>query len=137
MSEQGDMLGIDTAADPARMIDAGELPAEKWAPLLANLLRVLEARFKRSGTPDPKAYRDAADIVLTIAEYFGGRVVYLPKGEGLRKALLHAEIWRKFTGRNVPELAQEFGLTEIYVYEVLRAQRKLNARKIQGRLFED
>lgn len=136
-SNQDDLLGVDSAADTARMVEAGAVPESKWAPLLVDLLRVFEARNKRQGMTPEAGYAQAVDSVLLIAEYFGGRVVYLPKGDRLRKALVHAEIWRKFTGKNVPELAQEFELTEIYVYQVLGTQRKLHLRKLQGRLFQD
>lgn len=132
-----DLVGIEADADRTRMIEGGEIPETKWAPLLADMLRVLEARFVRNGVPAEEAFKRAADVVLAISEYFGGRSVYLPKGEQLAAALRHAAIWRKFNGRNVPELAAEFELSEIHVYAVLKAQRALAQRKLQGRLFQE
>jgi len=101
------------------------------------MLRVLEALNKRGGVADTPAFATAQASVLALAEYFGGRMVYLPKGDRLRIALRDAEMWRAFSGKNVPELAAHYDLSEIHVYSLLKKQRALHQRKLQGRLFEE
>jgi Mor family transcriptional regulator len=112
-------------------------PQHNWAPLLAELFSVFEAHSKRNGMDAEAAALDARDRCILLAEYLGGRLVYLPKNESLKLALRNALIWRQFTGHNVRDLAARWELNEIHVYEILREQRALNMRKLQGRLFED
>ena len=133
-----DLFGAGSDAldliESASALDADE---KKWAPLLTDMIRVLEALNRRRGMTDEEAFAAARDNVLALAEYFGGRMVYLPRGERLRVALRDAEIWRKFNGRNVAKLAKHYGVSEIHCYAVLKRQRALHQRKLQGRLFED
>lgn len=135
MSED-DLFGIPDDFNPEDGGDA-DFDESKWALLLADLLRVFEALFKRRGMDDRTAFDLARETALTEAEYFGGRQWYLPKGERLRLALRDAEIWRRFNGRNVPELAREYDVSTIHLYAILRKQRALNQTKLQGRLFPD
>lgn len=137
MSEQLDMVGLPSAADALSMIgkDLGELPESKWAPLLASLVSVLEALYRRQGKDEDSAFQQASDSVMAIAEYFGGRVVYLPRGDKLKAALRDAEIYRRSHRGNIEALAEEHGLTVIHIYRICRQQKALHLRKIQGRLF--
>jgi Mor family transcriptional regulator len=130
-----DLLGFD--GDALDLIQRADVEETQWAPLLVDMLRVLTALKKRQGMPEADAYADAQGSVLALAEYFGGRMVYLPKGDRLKIALRDAEIWRRFTGRNVQELASEYQVSEIHMYALLRKQRQLHQRKLQGRLFAD
>jgi Mor family transcriptional regulator len=133
-----DLLGFD--GDPLDLIQRDDVVDEsQWAPLLVDMVRVVEADIaRRSGqAATPAAFAESRHIVLALAEYFGGRQVYLPKGDRLKTALRDAEIWRKFTGRNTRELADEHGLSEFHMYAILKRQRALHARKLQGRLFPD
>lgn len=139
MTDQRDMLPDATPEELAGLIgkDLGELPESKWAPLLANLVSVLEALYRRQGRGEEEAFRQARDSAMAIADYFGGRVVYLPRGDRMKIALRDAEIYRRAKAGNIDELATEFGLTSIHVYRIVRQQRALYLRKMQGRLFTD
>lgn len=132
-----DLLGH--AGDPLDLIERSDVAADetKWAPLLADMLRVIEALKRREGRAEADAFADAQSTVLALAEYFGGRMVYLPRGDRLRTALRDAELWRRFNGRNSAELAHEYRVSEIHCYAILKKQRQLHQRKLQGRLFPD
>jgi Mor family transcriptional regulator len=131
-----DLLGFD--GDPLDLIERDDgVDESQWAPLLADMVRVIEADKVRRGVAQADAFADARNTVLVIAEYFGGRQAYLPKGDRLKTALRDAEIWRKFTGKNARELAAEHGVSEIHMYAILKRQRALHTRKLQGRLFPD
>ena len=106
----------------------------KWAPQLVEFIEVVEALNRHKGIPADAAFADARDVVLALATHLGGRQFYLPRGDRLRTALRDAEIWRRFTGRNVTALAAEYGVSEIHLYAVLRQQRELHTRRHQGRL---
>lgn len=140
MNSQSDLLQDASAEDLQRMLDEDTaLPdsQRRWPQDLAAILRLIEATLVRRGMAKGPAFAAAAEAALEISSYGGGRPVYIPVGQRLKLALRDAEIWRRFTGRNHHELAQEFGLTVVTIYEVLREQRALHMRKLQGHLFED
>ncbi len=103
-----------------------------WAPLLADLVGVIESALRRCGAPKEQALSHAGSCVLAVAEFLGGRMVYLPRGHRLKVAIRDEEIFRRFAGNNVKELAEEFGLTDIHIYSILRRQRALNRRPLSG-----
>lgn len=140
MSQQPDMLGLPDEGERASLIDSadlGDVPESKWAPLLAGLLRVHEAMFKRRGSTDKEAFESACAVVMATADYLGGRATYIPRGDRLRAALRDARMWRDYDGRpaTVDRIAGEYGLTSIRVYAILKRQRALNVGRRQGRLF--
>jgi Mor family transcriptional regulator len=112
-------------------------PEHRWPQTLADLFKVFEAYNRRQGMPAEKAALDARDRTILLGEYFGGRMFYMPKGDSLRTAALHALIWREHNGRNTEALAEKYGMNIISVYQVLAQQRALARRSLQGRLFED
>jgi Mor family transcriptional regulator len=133
-----DLFASDVV-DPLDVIErAGSagVTEDMWPPLLSGMLRVLEAVNRRKGMDEKAAFDHARDDVVALSEYFGARMVYLPKGERLRLALRDAEIWRSFTGRNARDLAEKYQLSEPHLYQVLAQQRSLNLKRFQGRLFE-
>jgi len=131
-----DGFSIDAAAEALR-----DVPEKNWPPLLVNMVAVIEARFKRKGMSDDAAFAEAVEIVMLLANYFGGRNVYLPKGELLRTAMRDLKLWRRYcvkeTAEMVRELAGDIGVSDIHMYAILARQRELHLRKIQGRLFPD
>lgn len=138
MTKQEDLIGGDTPQTEASLVgqDLSDVPETKWAPMLANLVGVLEATFRRRGHDDDDALRLACDGVLAIAEYGGGRVMYLPRGDRLRIALRDAEIHRRWQGGvSIPALAAAHDITEIHVYRIVAEQRRLYLGKAQGQLF--
>ncbi len=68
-----------------------------------------------------------------LAEDWGGISVYVPKRTERRLAQRNARIYRAFTGDNVTDLAKEYGLSEVQVYTVIRAEREKRGMK-QARL---
>lgn len=110
----------------------------KWAKTLVEYVQVLERLYVRQGKTEAEAFKLASESVLELAEYRGGRVEYLPRGDAIRTALRHAEIYRRCNGRNHQELAEEFEVSVIQVYRIYRQQRALHIKKIQPSLpFKD
>lgn len=126
MTEQAELLQ-DNAEDTATLLaNASEedMPRHRWPRQLADLVDVTAAVFRRRGRTADEAVEEAREVVLALAVYFGGRPVYLPKGAALEAALLHAQIWHSFNGRNTDELAERHGLTVRQVQKVLKQQMK-------------
>lgn len=139
MSNRSDPPRLSANAEQDELNRVGEIahvPGKKWAPLLADLLRVQEALFKRRGMADPEAFETACAVVMATADYIGGRAAYIPRGDRLRAALRDAGMWREYDGNpaTVERLATEHKLTTIRVYAILKQQRALDVARRQVQL---
>jgi Mor family transcriptional regulator len=136
MPDQRDMLPIDPAADPQRLVEANlrDVPAGKWEKSLVEAIEVGEAELMRRGLDEATAFEQASAVVIAIAEFRGGRLFYWPRGDRLRIAIRDAGIYRRFNGRNIEQLVSESGLNVIHVYRILREQRALHVRRVQPEL---
>ncbi|WP_123769347.1 Mor transcription activator family protein [Vulcaniibacterium tengchongense] len=139
MTEQLEMMPAQTESESLGLIgrDIGDVPEDRWAQALVDMVRVQEAVYLRQGRGEYEAFVLARDGVLALAEYFGARMWYLPRGDRLRTALRDAEIYRQAKRGNIRQLADEHRLSEQQVYRIIRQQRALHLNKIQGRLFDD
>lgn len=138
MSGQGTMFDALTC-DPVDLIErGGEVLADKsrWPQRLVELYDVLFAYARKVGRSESDAALDASAQSVLIADYLGGSVVYLPRGEALRKAVRDSEAYRRHNGRNTEVLAREYGMTTTKFYELLARERKRRLRKMQGKLFQ-
>lgn len=138
MADPRDQEGLPgLPADPDSLEQAGvdDVPEERWAQTLVHMVQVTEACLRRSRVQEPEAVARA--VVLELANYFGARQWYLPRGDRLRIALRDAEIYRRAKRGNIEALALEYGLNVIQVYRIVRQQKALHIAKIQGRLFEE
>jgi Mor family transcriptional regulator len=131
---QPDLIGGEVAPDPMGLIggDLSDVSEAKWAPTLASMVQVLEAHHRRQGRPDTEAFDLACQAVLVLAEYFGARVWYLPRGDRLRKALRDARIhWQWQRKVPIEEIGAEHRISVIHVYRIIDQQRRLHLGKIQ------
>lgn len=133
--DQEELPGLPADPDSLEQAGVDDVPEERWAQTLVHMVQVTEACLRRSRVQEPEAVARA--VVLELANYFGARQWYLPRGDRLRIALRDAEIYRRAKRGNIPQLAQEYGLTDIHVWRIVRDQRALHIQKIQGRLFEE
>lgn len=140
MSDQSELFDALTC-DPLELIErAGTVLDDKtrWPQRLVELFDVLFAyHTKRRGLNEDDAARDASAQAILIADYLGGAVVYLPRGDALRKAVRDSEAYRRHNGRNTEELAREYGMTTTKFYELIAREKARRVRKMQGRLFSD
>ena len=128
------------SADPMDLIEhmGNRVPPQhQWPPLLADIFAVLRAYNLRNGLDETDAAVDARDRCVLLADYFGGRMVYMPTGERLHQALRDAMIWTEFRGNNHLALAEKYDLTVVRVYQILAEQRSLMVKERQGKLFNE
>lgn len=138
MAEQSDLLGRD-AANEADALGAGlgDVAEHKWAPLLAELFDAIESAYRRQGQGEDQAASLAAVAVAAVAFAVGGKVVYIPRGDRLKKALRDNEIHSRWQRGATPEqLAEHYQVSVIHAYRIIDQQRRLHLAKTQGRLFD-
>jgi Mor family transcriptional regulator len=86
---------------------------------------------------DNAALKLAQHVTMLLAQHFGGRPVYLPRGETLKQALRYRMIYRLHYGNNTETLADRFSTTVRTIQRILVEQRAIYVRKRQGRSFGD
>ena len=120
------------AAQAEALADATE--RGRWPLRLLELTDVAEAAIQRHPGAAPREL--AERLVLEIANYLGGRPVYLPRGDALKRALRDRRIWRDSGKVSPDDLATREGLCLQQVYKIVGEMRALDRRRRQGRLFE-
>lgn len=111
------------------------VPSEhQWPEQLAALYDVMLAYSART-MPAERAAIDARDRVVVIAEYFGGRNLYMPSNDQLRMAVRDAMLFQLQGVVPTDELMRRFGLTAAAISMICTEQRKLRVRRMQGDLF--
>lgn len=131
--EQADLLGGGPLTDvAAEVLDA--VPSDKWEKALVEFIEVGEAALRRRGLSADDAFAQAREVVLSIADFRGGRLFYLPKGERLLKAMRDMEIFRRARHGNIEALADEYGVGVIQIYAIIRKQRTLHIKRTQREL---
>ena len=134
MSDQQALPMQDPGGDWAGVVDVSE---DKWPAMLATIVDVLTAMWRRDGVDLDEAIPRAQRSALEIAEHQGGRPLYLPRGDRLRQALRDRHIYLLHRGNNVELLADRFGLTVRHIQRIYAEQRAIQIAKRQRRLFAD
>ena len=104
---------------------------DKWQGILANMVDVIDHRLAELGVNQSNIV--AKEVVLSLANYNGGRAIYLPKGDIIKTAMRDRQIYQEFTGHNHDYLALQHQLTNKRIYEIIAQQRLLNSQ--QAKLF--
>jgi len=134
MQTDMDLGELDMAAAVA---NAGEsISDDKWPRTLAALVDVLIALYRSRGRAEDDAIAEARAVVLTLAQWQGGRPIYFPRGDRLLIALRNREIFHRHRGKNGEALAMEHGLTLRQIQVIVAEQYALQVRKRQGTLFQ-
>ena len=89
---------------------------------------------RRKGQAEDAARVEAQDLIVVLANYFGGRQVYLPRDEKLRLALRDNQIWHNFDGRDIDVLEKRWRLTRQQIYNIIAHQRALHKKRVQPEL---
>lgn len=92
------------------------------------MLNAIQGELVKNGVEVRQAHRGAEAAIRAVSREFGGRVIYLPKGQGLELALRNGRIWSDFTFSDceVPTLATRYRLSETQIRNVLKEQERLH-----------
>ncbi|MEL4300957.1 Mor transcription activator family protein [Shewanella xiamenensis] len=105
----------------------------RWPSTLQSLSALMQVTLKKHGISN--ADRISEDLATGLSLYFGGRDMYIPNGESLKKALRDIKIWNEFKGNNLEQLSRDYGLTERRISEIVAEQRAAFVARKQRRLF--
>ena len=105
----------------------------RWPSTLQSLSALMQVTLKKHGISN--ADRISEDLATGLSLYFGGRDMYIPNGESLKKALRDIKIWNEFKGNNLEQLSRDYGLTERRISEIIAEQRAVLVARKQRRLF--
>lgn len=125
---------LDAKKVLANMQDPAVLSS--WEGSLREMVEIAEAKLLAEIKPDVPAAELARHVVFAICSVMGGRVVYLPRGDALKRALRDAKIYREWKdiGTPIPELVSKYDLANQTIYDIIRRQRALH-RKNEPDLF--
>lgn len=107
----------------------------RWPERLQTLYAVVLKQLKHLTFDDASKHRLAVSIITAQSHYLGGRELYLPTNKTLKEALRDLDIFNRFKGNNIGQLAREYQLTERSIYDILAKQRKVQQNRRQKSLF--
>lgn len=136
--QQNDLFGgrVDAPSDQVfehyqKLDSLTDCPNQKWPERLAEFHDVIEHYFKEVlKVEKEEAHKHADGVTTVLAKHFGGRPFYMPKGKSLDRSLRDQQIYKKFTGRNQDELAEEYDLSVAQIYAIVARQYQLRQRKL-------
>ncbi len=125
--------------DPEKVLAHMSNPVvlNRWEGTLTEMASIAENKLSQILPDKPdQVPQIARAVVYAICETMGGSVVYIPRGDTLRRALRDAEIFREWREKNVraDELARKFDLSSQAIYDIIARQRVLH-RKQEPDLF--
>ena len=134
-SPETDLFGDAVDALGARAEAAG------WTERHAEMIDLVRDELARAepGLSDAQVRRLAVRVVARQCAEYGGAREYWPKVDAMVRTLRDAEIWAEHDGtrvgpRGITALARKHRLSEEQIWNILRAQRRLHVRRVQGRL---
>lgn len=102
----------------------------EYPELLNDIGQVIARNLFQMGFPEENAKQGAHMITETIRTELGGAAMYLPKGHLHDLSKRDREIFDKFNGRNLYELAREYNLTEMQIRNIIkRGMLRLRAKQ--------
>lgn len=103
----------------------------RWPEMLVRLVRVIGGTLRAGGIDAERAEELARRVVAAMATDAGGKVLYLPRGDALKTALIHDAIYRASRRGNGEALAAQYGYTLRHVERIVARQTALHRARIQ------
>lgn len=131
----GQLFEDDSSSlDPDKVLANLSAPgvARRWEGSLREMVEIAEAALRQSMGDNDKVADLARRVVFGICDTMGGAVIYLPRGELLKKAMRDAEIYREWHDLNAhpADLARKYRLANQTIYDIIARQRQLHRRQM-------
>lgn len=107
----------------------------RWPKALCELSDFVQAQLKNTGVSEQQQINLADKVLLAMAMYSGGRGFYLPNAKTTRDFIRNRRIYQAFTGRNHKELAHQYRMSEIRIYQIIKEQRAMDVARRQPGLW--
>jgi len=124
--------------DPNKVLAHMQDPAVllRWEGTLKEMVEIAEAELRAKLGERTDVPEIARFVVFAICDVMGGSVVYLPRGEALKKAMRDASIFRDWRDNNIQpsDLVRKYRLASPTIYDIIARQRALH-RKNEPDLF--
>lgn len=92
--------------------------------MLAELAEMLVDTLKRNGVPAEKAGHEAEEIAFQLHRRWAGITFVFPMRDELAQKRLQMHIIDRYDGTNADALVREYGVTEDWIYSVLREHHR-------------
>ncbi|MCB2251686.1 transcriptional regulator [Pseudomonas chlororaphis] len=124
--------------DPLKVLSHIQDPGvlSRWEGTLKEMVEIAETKLMAEMKEGVTASELSRHVVFAICNTLGGCVVYLPRGDALKRAMRDAAIFHEWKEQGVrpPDLAKKYRLVIQTIYEIIAKQRVLH-RKNEPDLF--
>jgi Mor family transcriptional regulator len=102
----------------------------RWEGSLKEMVEIAEAKLLAVLKPTSTAPELARHVVFAICSTMGGGVIYLPRGDALKRAMRDASIYRDWKESNIQpaDLVRKYSLANQTIYDIIAKQRALHRR---------
>ncbi len=105
----------------------------RWPANLQSLCELMRSTLEKRNVKDAIIVSEIMTTALSV--YMGGRHLYIPNGDRLKKALRDIRIWRDFKGNNIEALSRQHHLTERHITQIVAEQKAAEIARRQRKLF--
>lgn len=117
------------------MSDRGQKSRRRGGELLNHVVAKGRALLvSRLNADESTAHEVARELAIELARDFGGQFFYFPKDLADSLTRRDRDIFARYNGRNIPELAAQFHLSEVRLYQIIDRVRREELSRRQARL---
>ncbi|PTS85521.1 hypothetical protein DBR00_07020 [Pseudomonas sp. HMWF032] len=99
--------------------------------MLRELSELLVDSLKRHGIADEKAINEAEELAFQLHRRWAGITFVFPVKDDLARKRLELHIMEEYDGSNADILVRKYGVTEDWIYSVLRQHQRRRIDKNQ------
>lgn len=107
----------------------------KYPELLADLADQVAAKLVAFGLGAEQSAEIGWGVAEHIRTHWSGQSQYIPKGQSYDLSQRDLQIASEFNGINHSALAKKYGLTDMRIYQILKAARAAALKASQNTLF--
>jgi Mor family transcriptional regulator len=74
------------------------------------------------------------EIAHELCDRYKRQIVYVPQDIDFVLAKRNRQIWERFDGTNILELASDYDMSEVQIYKIIAKQREMQKKKEQPTL---
>lgn len=97
---------------------------QAWPIFLVELVDVIAKFYEdREDLDQNHAMEKLQAVIMKIAHYYGGRPIYIPRGDKIKMAIRNQAIFKAFNGKNHLELSLKAKITPSRIYDIINRKR--------------